>query len=222
MIKTFVFQASSFQNIKDDDGVSLFHILCTVQDEGKIVAYVIEKCGSSNIGLNNPVSYNSKFWPGYTPLHFAAAYHCHETVDLLCSYQADFRATTASGLTPLHLVWRMDEAEILMKDILVLASDWRVDMATRFKNCWDELSLIQYNRLTTVENLIRVNWNLLDDIDKMEVTFIAKQNVEIIAKLFSKHFNSTYCEKLQWEFQGNSATFMLSRIETYTYYDQRQ
>ncbi|KAJ8673165.1 hypothetical protein QAD02_004427 [Eretmocerus hayati] len=85
------------KNPKDSDGLSHFHIACA-QDNVQAVARFLEL----GVDINAPVNFESIFWPGFTPLHFAAKFGSVEVAQMLLEH--------------VHLI--RDEAFQVMKAIM--------------------------------------------------------------------------------------------------------
>ncbi|KAJ8669988.1 hypothetical protein QAD02_001247 [Eretmocerus hayati] len=81
-------------NSTDSHGFSHFHIAC-IYDQVEAVKHLI------NLGadVNALVDFDSAFWPGFTPLHFAAKFGSSCTARLLLDHGASYSALDKYGLS---------------------------------------------------------------------------------------------------------------------------
>lgn len=109
------------ENPIDNAGLSHLHILCTRSNgthstslfkkglrngiRDTIFSNVLSSLLQSvPLNINGYVDFNSTFWPGYTPLHFAIQFRAVDIVKILLRpiYNTDITAKNGLGLTPLH------------------------------------------------------------------------------------------------------------------------
>ncbi|KAJ8673166.1 hypothetical protein QAD02_004428 [Eretmocerus hayati] len=82
------------KNPKDSDGLSHFHIACA-QDNVQAVARFLEL----GVDINAPVNFESIFWPGFTPLHFAAKFGSVEVAQMLLEHGASYSVVDKYGMS---------------------------------------------------------------------------------------------------------------------------
>ncbi|KAJ8668410.1 hypothetical protein QAD02_010073 [Eretmocerus hayati] len=88
-----------FQNLFDNEGLSVFHILCTTNDLNLLKEYL-----ALGVNVNAQVEDESELWAGYTPLHFACSHFKADVVELFLHNSADTLIKNKSGLNPFELV----------------------------------------------------------------------------------------------------------------------
>ena len=91
--------ADDIMNAIDGIGLSYFHVACTLTVQPKPI---IEKILEHVEDVNAAVNLNSPICPGYTPLHFAAAFSI-SNVKLLISRGANIAAKDVKGITPFDI-----------------------------------------------------------------------------------------------------------------------
>ncbi|KAJ8669987.1 hypothetical protein QAD02_001246 [Eretmocerus hayati] len=81
-------------NPTDDHGLSHFHIAC-IYDQVEAVEHFI------NLGMDidAPVDFDSIFWPGFTPLHFAAKFGSIRVAAILLKHGASYSTIDKHGLS---------------------------------------------------------------------------------------------------------------------------
>ncbi|KAJ8680153.1 hypothetical protein QAD02_015940 [Eretmocerus hayati] len=87
------------QNLIDDTGLSLFHMLCTTYDGEDGIRNLI----SSGIDINTPVGENSFCWAGFTPIHFAVEFQVGGIVEFLLKYNPDIYILNKMNSMPLDI-----------------------------------------------------------------------------------------------------------------------
>ncbi|XP_058801050.1 putative ankyrin repeat protein RF_0381 [Phymastichus coffea] len=98
-IMVYLLSGESQPNENDDNSkISQFHIACC-QDNPRLVQKFIE----NGVAVNNSVAKETKFCPGYSPLHFAVKSNCKENVQLLLKENANTQQKDATSATALHL-----------------------------------------------------------------------------------------------------------------------
>ncbi|OXU22126.1 hypothetical protein TSAR_000758 [Trichomalopsis sarcophagae] len=85
-------------NTVNNDKFSHFHIACIRNN-----ANIVEKFINFGVNINDPVSFTSKEWAGYTPLHFAVDNDSLSVAELLLKCGANIGVKNAENMTPLHL-----------------------------------------------------------------------------------------------------------------------
>ncbi|XP_058800126.1 putative ankyrin repeat protein RF_0381 [Phymastichus coffea] len=117
----------TLENIKNVDGLSILHIICTrpnVELFKKLVYKSVSEEGSQKIilsydDLNGQVCLDSNtLYAGYTPLHFAVQSGCIEIIkNLIYCCHIDICKQDASFSTPLHLALQRRDIDVI--DILL-------------------------------------------------------------------------------------------------------
>ncbi|XP_058793596.1 serine/threonine-protein phosphatase 6 regulatory ankyrin repeat subunit B-like [Phymastichus coffea] len=87
-------------NPVDKHGLSHFHVACTV-DQPEIVKCILQR----KVDINCPVNFDSPFWSGYTPLHFAIKNKQQKIIELLLSHGADMTIRNTAGDSPFHFAF---------------------------------------------------------------------------------------------------------------------
>ncbi|KAJ8673305.1 hypothetical protein QAD02_004567 [Eretmocerus hayati] len=93
-----------FNNPTDENGLSLFHIICCgISDDLpkhlKCVQFFID----NGVDINSSVSSKDEIFPGYTAMHFAVKNLEFDTIKLLIDSGANLYETNEEDLTPLHI-----------------------------------------------------------------------------------------------------------------------
>ncbi|KAJ8668406.1 hypothetical protein QAD02_010069 [Eretmocerus hayati] len=86
-------------NVVDNDGLSIFHILCTT-NKIQLLQSILE----SGVDVNAQVMDGSEFWAGFSPMHFACMYLQPEVVKFLLENHADIGITNQASLNPFDFV----------------------------------------------------------------------------------------------------------------------
>lgn len=81
-------------NLIDNKELTLFHVACALSDQSFVRNYL-----KQNVNINVSIPDDADFWPGYTPLHFAACCNI-ETVKLLLRKGSIITKNTV-GKTPM-------------------------------------------------------------------------------------------------------------------------
>ena len=84
-------------------GFTLLHMACILKDKSMAMRTIVDRDA-----VNVAIDFESRMYPGYTPLHFAVLAHDSEMISLLLDHGADPLARNLAGDTPLHL-WKYVE-----------------------------------------------------------------------------------------------------------------
>lgn len=103
--------SSVTENPVDNEGLSHFHISCMRKKLKTVKGFL-----QNGVNINAPVHFNSVFWPGYTPLHFASEFELKKVVKLLLKHGANFEAKNGIGLTPLDIAIKCTDTSKLWRD----------------------------------------------------------------------------------------------------------
>ncbi|KAJ8682458.1 hypothetical protein QAD02_018250 [Eretmocerus hayati] len=90
---------SGFQNLTDESGLSVLHILCTTTK-----VETIESLISQGTDINAQVSNESVCWAGFTPLHFATKFRQQKAIILLLKSGANISIKNSMHLSPTGLL----------------------------------------------------------------------------------------------------------------------
>ncbi|KAJ8668099.1 hypothetical protein QAD02_009762 [Eretmocerus hayati] len=85
-------------NVDDDNGLSLFHIVCTTNK-----LEIVQSFLHSGVDVDAQVWNQSKLWAGFTPLHFACVYFQTEVVKVLLDHGANILVENRMHLNPFEL-----------------------------------------------------------------------------------------------------------------------
>ncbi|KAJ8668151.1 hypothetical protein QAD02_009814 [Eretmocerus hayati] len=83
------------KNVNDNDGLSIFHIVCTTNRSQIMQSFLL-----SGTDVDAQVRSQSKFWAGFTPLHFACMYLQTENVKVLLEHGANLLTKNGMHLNP--------------------------------------------------------------------------------------------------------------------------
>lgn len=101
-------------NPTDNHGLSHFHVACTV-DQPEIIKRFLQL----KVDINHPVNFDSPFWSGYTPLHFAIKTKQQNIIELLLSHGADMTIRNTSGDTPFHFAFSFFHSDDEFIDLIL-------------------------------------------------------------------------------------------------------
>ncbi|KAJ8668409.1 hypothetical protein QAD02_010072 [Eretmocerus hayati] len=168
------------QNLTDNKGLSLFHILCTTNDLNLLKKYL-----ALGVNVNAQVGDESELWAGYTPLHFACSHLKADVVELLLQNDADISITNKIGLNPFDLIVE----KMVLRVTLKHGSHFRIYQ-----------SILQFLQHTTTKNLNTRGISLLhslcfnsrsdkENLDRLRQYLITNQHeINGTIKLDKKHF----------------------------------
>ncbi|OXU27358.1 hypothetical protein TSAR_005193 [Trichomalopsis sarcophagae] len=111
------FHSEKIVNPVSSTGLSHFHVACT-----KNKVNLVENFLKSGLVNHDPVRFDSDFFAGFTPLHFAVYYKCVDIVRLLLNKGASVSAQNAMKKLPLHYISDQNRQECrLILDLLWMA-----------------------------------------------------------------------------------------------------
>ncbi|KAJ8667231.1 hypothetical protein QAD02_008893 [Eretmocerus hayati] len=87
------------QDPADNNGLSHLHIFCASSAINKTNPRIIHDFLDLGSDVNSAVNMDSQFYPGSTPLHFAAKFQCDKIVPILLSRGACYSAVDQSGIS---------------------------------------------------------------------------------------------------------------------------
>lgn len=114
------------KNPSDANGLSHFVIACIYKHEQAINFFL-----KNGVNVNQAINKDSKIFPGYTPLHFAAYHSCLDTMQKLLICGADVNSKNAEGLTPLQqlIEKNLDIVSLRSSSCKRLSSEYKVNQA---------------------------------------------------------------------------------------------
>ncbi|KAJ8675017.1 hypothetical protein QAD02_010803 [Eretmocerus hayati] len=117
------------KNPIDNYGLSHFHIACSTNEVD-----VVERFVEFGADVNTPVQFNSTFWPGFTPLHFAARFRQVEVANTLLKRGASYAITDKNGLSAFDVAIAQSRDDLegekaleIMKSILLSRYNSQID-----------------------------------------------------------------------------------------------
>ncbi|KAJ8668251.1 hypothetical protein QAD02_009914 [Eretmocerus hayati] len=161
------------QNITNDEKITPVHI-ASMRNQVAIVKKLLQ----SRYNVNDAVSLDTDYWPGFTPIHFAVQFQCIETVEFLLGVGADITKKDSRQRTPLHLAHLLRDERII--DMILLAHLNIVSNPVDSRGLSHFHIACSRNNPKVVEYFIKLGVNLADQIQ--EKTFLNKGAINLAIK----------------------------------------